>query len=146
VPSGTLRGRIRREGGNLIIPGEPEHLARRVADWLKAEARRVIADRVRAKAARAGLKFSSIAVRDTTTRWGSCTCDGCLSFSWRLFLAPDYVLDYVVAHEVAHLRHLDHGTRFWKLTAQLTDGDVELAKAWLNGHGQDLLRYGQTGS
>jgi predicted metal-dependent hydrolase len=146
VPSGTLRGRVRREDGTLIVPGEPEHLARRVTDWLKAEARRVICDRVRTKAARAGLKFSNIAVRDTTTRWGSCTCDGCLSFSWRLFLAPDYVLDYVVAHEVAHLRHLDHGARFWKLTATLTDGDVELAKTWLNGHGHDLLRYGQSGA
>jgi predicted metal-dependent hydrolase len=146
VPAGTLRGRIHREGGSLVVPGAPEHLARRVADWLKAEAKRVISDRVRAKVARAGLTFTSIAVRDTTTRWGSCTCDGCLSFSWRLFLAPDYVLDYVVAHEVAHLRHLDHGARFWKLTAHLTDGDVELAKAWLNRHGHDLLRYGQSGS
>ena len=74
-------------------------------------------------------------------RWGSCSPRGQLSFSWRLILAPRHVIDYVVAHEVAHLKELNHGPRFWKLTAELTR-DVEGARAWLNQHGPALHRYG----
>ncbi|MBL4691914.1 MAG: M48 family metallopeptidase, partial [Magnetovibrio sp.] len=87
------------------------------------------------------LDVGRITVRDTRSRWGSCTVSGQLNFSWRLVLAPDFVLDYVVAHEVAHLMHKNHGKAFWDLTKRLTERTDE-AKAWLNAHGRNLHRYG----
>lgn len=131
---GEIRGEIR-------VGGRPEFLSRRVHDFLKAEARRELAVRAREKAALIGAKVAGLAVRDTRSRWGSCSSEGSLSFSWRLILAPDPVLDYVVAHEVAHLREMNHGSRFWRLTARLT-ADVEGPRAWLKANGARLLRYG----
>ena len=80
-------------------------------------------------------------MRDTRSRWGSCSADGKLSFSWRLVMAPEGVLDYVVAHEVVHLVERNHGSRFWDLVTRLTD-DAGTARAWLNAHGARLHRYG----
>jgi predicted metal-dependent hydrolase len=80
-------------------------------------------------------------MKDTKARWGSCTPYGDLAFSWRLVLAPPFVLDYVVAHEVAHLRELNHSARFWRQVAKLTDHTAE-AKSWLRRHGAGLHRYG----
>jgi predicted metal-dependent hydrolase len=82
-----------------------------------------------------------ISLRDTVTRWGSCSPDGNLAFSWRLVLAPDSVFRYVVAHEVAHLRELNHGPRFWTLVRQLV-GNSERPRAWLSHYGAGLHRYG----
>ena len=93
-----LRGLVTRHEGVLIVPGAPEHLARRLTDYLKAEAKREIAARARIKADRVGRSISEVALRDTRSRWGSCNSAGRLGFSWRLVFAPDYVLDYVVAH------------------------------------------------
>lgn len=136
-----LRGGTRREAGEIRVGGRPEFLARRVRDFLKAEARRALAERARAKAALIGAEVVGVGVRDTRSRWGSCSADGRLSFSWRLILAPDAVFDYVVAHEVAHLREMNHGSRFWRLAARLT-ADVEGPRAWLKANGARLLRYG----
>jgi predicted metal-dependent hydrolase len=80
-------------------------------------------------------------VKDTSSRWGSCTSDRSLSFSWRLLMAPDFVQDYVVAHEVAHLRHMNHGTEFWRLVGELTPHQAA-ARDWLHRHGPGLLRIG----
>jgi len=80
-------------------------------------------------------------VRDTKSRWGSCSASGCLSFSWRLVLAPESVVDYVVAHEVAHLAEMNHGPRFWRLVQSLTP-DHAAPRAWLNRHRNQLLSYG----
>ena len=80
-------------------------------------------------------------MRDTVSRWGSCTARGDLAFSWRLILAPEAVLDYVAAHEVAHLKHLNHGPRFWALVAHLT-AEVDGPRRWLKANGTRLLRYG----
>ena len=80
-------------------------------------------------------------LRDTRSRWGSCSADGRLNFSWRLILAPEPVLDYVVAHEVAHLRELNHSARFWAVCARLCE-DVSGPKIWLKRHGAQLHRYG----
>lgn len=130
-----------RDGVDIFVAGRPEHLARRLADWLKAQARAEITTRAHEKARHIDRHISRITVRDTRSRWGSCGVDGQLNFSWRLVLAPAFVLDYVVAHEVAHLAHHNHGEDFWALTESLTERMTE-AKAWLSAHGRDLHRYG----
>ena len=125
----------------LWASGQEEHLPRRIGDFLKRRAREVISERAREKAAWLDAKLGRISIRDTKSRWGSCSARGDLNFSWRLILAPEGVLDYVVAHEVAHLIEHNHGPRFWRLTERLTS-DCKAAKAWLRAHGNDLLRYG----
>lgn len=135
------RGVVRRVGNELIVAGRHEHLTRRLTDWLKAEARREVAARARVKAETLGRPVGRVTVRDTRTRWGSCSANGNLSFCWRLVLAPPFVVDYVVAHEVAHLAVRDHSPRFWKTVATLT-GEAERARAWLNRHGEALHRFG----
>ncbi|MEO5336846.1 MAG: M48 family metallopeptidase [Magnetospirillum sp. WYHS-4] len=135
------RGGVWREDGEILVAGLAEHLPRRVADWLKREARREIAERVRRKSLLLGRQAGRVAVRDTRSRWGSCAASGNLNFSWRLILAPDFVLDYVVAHEVAHLKVKDHGPRFWRTVDDLTP-HAKAARAWLNRHGTALHGYG----
>ncbi len=128
-------------GNELRVGGQPELLARRVETFLKTEAKKMLAARARAKAAMIGARVTGVTVRDTKSRWGSCSATGGLSFSWRLILAPDPVFDYVVAHEVAHLREMNHSVRFWRLCAKLTH-NAEGARAWLKVHGARLHRYG----
>jgi predicted metal-dependent hydrolase len=94
------------------------------------------------KATELGKNYRRISIRDPRSRWGSCSPDGVLSFSWRLILAPRFVLDYVVAHEVAHLRELNHSSRFWKLADGLT-AEMERARNWLVDHGPGLHRFGK---
>ncbi len=135
------RGTAWREDGEIHVAGGPEHLARRVGDWLKGEARRRIAPLVAAKAELLGRPAGRVTLRDTRSRWGSCSANGNLSFCWRLVMAPETVLDYVVAHEVAHLAERGHGPRFWRAVAGLTS-DAEGARAWLRDNGDGLHRYG----
>ncbi len=135
------RGLIVRQDAAIHIPGAPEHLARRLTDWMKKQARREISDRAIAKAALIGRTPGRITIRDTRSRWGSCSPDGGLNFCWRLIMAPEAVLDYVVGHEVAHLAHMNHGARFWKTVAKLVD-DVETSRAWLRDNGEHLHRIG----
>ena len=137
-----LRGTPALSNGSIIVPGAPDHLARRLTDFLKAEARREIVARAEAKAAKVGRPIAAVTMRDTKSRWGSCSGAARLAFSWRLIMAPDFVLDYVIAHEVAHLREMNHGVRFWKLCASLTDADPKAARAWLKRHGGALHAYG----
>jgi predicted metal-dependent hydrolase len=135
------RGATRREDGILHVGGAPEFVARRVRDWLKREARAVLGAKSHALAARIGRPVKAIRISDPRTRWGSASADGTLAFSWRLVLAPVAVLDYVVAHEVAHLAHMNHGPRFWALVGELA-GDHAHARAWLAENGAKLLRHG----
>jgi predicted metal-dependent hydrolase len=88
-----------------------------------------------------GVTVRRISIRDQASRWGSCSTTGALSFSWRLVLAPRHVLDYLAAHEVAHLLEMNHSARFWRLLGRMCP-DMERAKAWLDVHGTDLHRYG----
>lgn len=145
TPLATPPGGSRRfawiEDGELHITGAAEFLPRRVKDFLRAEAKTRLAAIVRDKAAAAGVTPSRIMVKDTTSRWGSCAPDRTLSFSWRLVMAPDHVQDYVAAHEVAHLRHMNHGPDFWSLVAGLTD-HTSRAMTWLRREGPRLLRVG----
>jgi hypothetical protein len=124
----------------IRVGGRTEHAPRRLLDFLKRQARRTLETRSLELAAELGLRPRRITVRDNASRWGSCSSTHSLSFSWRLILAPSFVLDYVVAHEVAHLREMNHGARFWRLVRELV-GDVERPQAWLRQHGTSLHRY-----
>ncbi|WP_131829780.1 M48 family metallopeptidase, partial [Teichococcus deserti] len=115
--------------------------ASQLLDLLQAEADRRIRPRVRRHAESLGVVPGPVRLKDTRTRWASCAPDGTLAFSWRLVMAPDWVLDYVVAHEVAHLRELNHSPRFWAALARLSPHH-EAAQAWLRARGPALLRVG----
>ncbi len=127
----------------LIVTGRPEHIARRLKDWMKREARADFTRLADEISREAGLSYSRLAVRDMRTRWGSCSSEGALCFNWRLILAPPFVLRGVVAHEVAHLKYLNHGKKFWELVREL-DPDNDRARDWLDAHGANLWVYGVT--
>ena len=130
------------ERPTIRVAGLREHTPRRVEDWLKKQARTQIIRRVNALTAELGVTATRITVRDTASRWGSCSPSGAISLSWRLIMAPSSVLNYVCAHEVAHLKEMNHGRRFWRLVERLT-GPEEAATAqeWLRLNGTELHRY-----
>ena len=125
----------------LCVAGDRAHLARRVRDFLKREAKRDLEAASRHYAGMLGVSVRRVSVRDQASRWGSCTAAGVLSYSWRLIFAPPYVLDYLVAHEVAHLVEMNHSPRFWRVVARICP-DWRRAKGWLGAHGNALHRYG----
>lgn len=140
---GARRG-VWTEAGAIHVSGAPAHFARRLTDWLQREARTALTERASAHAATLGRRFARVGVRDTVSRWGSCSSTGVLSFSWRLILAPEAVLDYVAAHEVAHLAERNHGPAFWAAVGALCP-DFETARQWLRREGTTLHRYGANG-
>jgi len=113
----------------------------RIIRFLKNLARDEITRLVHAKAAHIDRVPGTIRIGDTKSRWGSCSSDGTLSFSWRLILAPPAAFDYVIAHEVAHMIHLNHKTRFWALCEKLS-ADFKTGHAWMKKQGHSLMRYG----
>lgn len=135
------RGAAWIEAGELQVAGDPAFLARRVRDFLRDLAKRTLTRRAHHLATSIGRNIKRVGVRDTTTRWGSCARTGNLSFSWRLIFVPEAVLDYVVAHEVAHLVEMNHGPRFWRLVAQLHP-EPRAQRLWLNRHRARLMRIG----
>lgn len=128
------------EGDRLVVFGPDENAAAAVERWYRREARRRIADVVRREAERLGYEYQAIGIRDPRTRWGSCSRRGNLSFSWRLLLGPDDVLEYVVVHELCHLREPSHRKPFWRLLESVRPGWQEQAR-WLREHGQELHAY-----
>ena len=139
----SQRGPVWRENDALCVTGDPRHMSRRVHDWLKAQARTEISQRSQVWSELLDVTVNRITLRDPRSRWGSCSVGGDLSFSWRLIMAPETVLDYVVAHEVAHLREMNHSPRFWKLVDKMIP-DSETPKSWLRLHGSGLHRFGAT--
>lgn len=137
------RGGVWREGCEIYVSGQAAHLPRRLTDWLKAEAKQAITESAREKASALNRKVARVSVRDTRSRWGSCSDLGNLNFSWRLIFAPASVMDYVIAHEVGHLVEMNHSKRFWRVVAKIT-GDVEGSRRWLVKNGARLYRYGPT--
>jgi len=125
----------------LCVAGDRRHLPRRVRDYLKREAKRDLEAASRLAAQVLGVTIKRVSVRDQSSRWGSCSSTGVLSYSWRLILAPPFVLDYLAAHEVAHLIEMNHSRRFWRLVERVCP-EMGRAKAWLDAHGTDLHRYG----
>jgi predicted metal-dependent hydrolase len=127
--------------GLLCVAGGAPHVGRRVGDFLRREAARDLETASRRAAEALGVPVKRIWVRDQSSRWGSCSTTGVLSYSWRLILAPPFVLNYLAVHEVAHLIEMNHSLRFWRLVKRVC-ADAERAKAWLDVHGSDLHRYG----
>ena len=140
------RGLVRVEGGSdgiiLSVAGEPGFLARRVTDWLKREARRDFEAAVARYTQALGRKHAGLRIGDARSRWGSCTTAGVLTFSWRLVLAPPHVLDYLAAHEVAHLAEMNHGADFWAVVERL-DPRHRVARTWLKQNGAGLHAIGR---
>jgi len=143
-PDQRGRGAVWREAGEICVSGRAEYLPRRLRDWMKKQAQAEFTPVVAHMAQSCGVAVQRVTLRDTRSRWGSCSSSGALSFSWRLIMAPPPVLRYLVAHEVAHLRHMDHGPRFWKLVAELLqgEGDMRAARSWLRQHGAGLHLQG----
>ncbi|EGJ22482.1 Zinc metallopeptidases-like protein [Cereibacter sphaeroides WS8N] len=134
---------VRVTDDSLLVPGDPASVPLRLATFLKAMARERLAAACDRHARSLGRPYARLTLRDTRSRWGSCTQDGCLMFSWRLILAPPPILDYVAAHEVAHLAQMNHSPAFWAEVA-LLDPDYAAHRAWLRRQGQALhgFRFG----
>ena len=137
----TARGAAFLLDQELHVTGASEFLSRRTRDFLRKEARRRLGALVAAKAALLGITPRRVTIKDTTSRWGSCAPDKSLALSWRLVMTPPFVQDYVVAHEVAHLRHMNHGPKFWSQVDELTP-HTKAAIPWLRTEGARLLRIG----
>jgi len=125
----------------LCVAGDAPHIDRRIGDFLRREAKADLERASRAFAQHLGVAVKHVSIRDPSSRWGSCSTTGVLSYSWRLILAPPFVLDYLAAHEVAHLVEMNHSQRFWRLVDRLCP-NVRRAKAWLDMNGAELHRYG----
>ncbi len=129
------------EGRKLLVSENDADTAGRIERFLRKFVQAELEILSREKAARIRKKVKSVTVRDPKTRWGSCSSSGALSYSWRIVFAPYVALDYLVAHEVAHLRHMDHSDKFWALCEDLAD-NYEAGHAWMRENGQELRRYG----
>ena len=127
--------------GRLVVAGPDEDVAAAIGRWYRREARRLIGESAQREAERLSLRYRSIAIRDQRTRWGSCSRRGVLSFSWRLVLAPRGVLEYVVVHELCHLREPNHSRGFWQLVDEALPG-WRVEARWLREHGAALHAYG----
>jgi hypothetical protein len=139
--TGRLRGlvSVNEETKVITVPGAPSHMKRRLTEWLRHQAEKDLQEASWRYAAAMNVTVKRLGVRDQKSRWGSCNTEGVLSYSWRLIMAPPMVLDYVAAHEVAHLREMNHGPRFWKLVLGHC-ATARAAKNWLRQHGQSLHR------
>ena len=121
----------------ILVPGEVEHMPRRVIDFMKKQARKNLDEAVVSYAQALGVKPKSMRITDSKSRWGSCSSTRTLSFSWRIIMAPPQVLNYLAAHEVAHLREMNHSDRFWQLVEDICP-DMRDQKNWLKRHGASL--------
>lgn len=133
--------KIALEDKTLHVRTNKDDPSPRIARFLKDLVKEELTILSNDKAVRIRKKVRSVSVRDTKSRWGSCSCDGHLSYSWRLIFAPPESFDYVVAHEVAHLKHLNHSSKFWDLCRELSENFVE-GEFWMKNHGRELMRYG----
>ncbi len=136
--------RITLNNKEIMVSTNLENPSSRIERFLKKMAKVELTRLAHEKAAMINKTINAVTVRDTKSRWGSCSCDGNLSFSWRLIFAPYESFDYVVAHEVAHLVHLNHSKAFWAQCRSLSDDFVE-GEYWMREHGHELMRYGSKG-
>lgn len=116
------------------------HIVAQITSWLKSQARRALCEEVEKQKQQYGFAYNSVAIKDTRSRWGSCSGRGNLNFSWRLIMAPEEILNYVVTHETAHLSHLNHSSDFWDLVRQRYPGYLK-AKSWLQNNGTSLMNW-----
>ena len=130
------RTRAHRRGDALYVPGGDAKPA--IERWYRRTARAEVVPRLEEACAAIGVEYASVRIGNQRTRWGSCSATGAMSFNWRLLLAPEDVLDYVVWHEACHLAHLDHSPRFWALLERHRP-DYRIQKAWLRRNGATLV-------
>ncbi len=128
---------VRIEEGRLIVPAEPARIPAKIAAYLKVRARDRLATASDFYAAQLGRRVTQISLRDTRSRWGSCSPEGALMYNWRLIMAPPAVLDYVAAHEVAHLVEMNHSPAFWAVVTRLYP-HWQVQRDWLKRHGGAL--------
>lgn len=126
------------EDGYIFVSGEKEFLNRRVKDFFKSEMKKYFTAKTHFYAKKIGKNFEKVSVKDTVSRWGSCASNGNISYSWRLGFAPIFVINYIVAHEVAHLEELNHSYKFWRIVKDIYEGDVNEAQRWLSRNGLSL--------
>lgn len=139
--SEALRGRAERVDDILHIRCPAASLPKRTEDWLRNTLREEILAEATAMAATLGVKFQRLSLRDTSSRWGSCSAEGNLSFCWKLVFAPRHIVSYLVAHEVAHLREMNHSPAFWAEVAKIHP-EYKRSRKWLADHTSELHRYG----
>jgi predicted metal-dependent hydrolase len=132
------RERVHRRGSELLVPADRRARGPALERWYRRAARAEVGPRLDAACDAAGVEYSQLTIRGQKTRWASCSRTGAMSFNWRLLLAPESVLDYVVWHEVCHLHVLDHSPRFWSLVARYCPGYRE-PRRWLRQHGATLV-------
>ena len=130
-------------GERLVVGGMPTDLPARVIRWLRKEALAKLIFETRLAAARACVTVDRVGVGDPASRWGSCSASGAIRYSWRLILAPDFVLRATVAHEVAHRIHMDHSPKFHAKVAEIFGEDPKPARVWLRKHAADLHGFGR---
>lgn len=132
---------IQAHDNTLIIKTSRDDPTSNLKRWMIDECRKVIEPMATEKAEQIGKTISKVDLRDTKSRWGSCSSDKRLMLSWRLIMAPPEILNYVVAHEVAHLKHMDHSNKFWNVCYDLTEGDADYARQWLRDNGNQLMQW-----
>lgn len=141
ILSGKLRGIVSEEVQDgepiLLVPGEANTTSRKLVSFFKTQARKELNHVVSIHSEKIGIRPKQIRITDTTSRWGSCSTTRTLSFSWRIIMAPPEVLNYLAAHEVAHLKEMNHSNRFWTLTRELCP-DTDAQKSWLRTNGSRL--------
>lgn len=134
----TDRGQVLITNTKIIVGGPREGFSVRLENYLKKYCRKIIEPKAKEMAFSINQGFKRIQIRDTKSRWGSCSSTGTLSFSWRLILAPEVVLDYVVAHEIAHLEEMNHSPAFWSVVDQLVD-NATASRKWIKNEGRELM-------
>ncbi|MDX6720939.1 MAG: hypothetical protein QOJ63_3193 [Solirubrobacteraceae bacterium] len=134
----TGRSRVHRRGDELLVPADPAAARAAIERWFRRAARDEIAPRLDGAVAALRCEYSALTIRNQRTRWGSCSSTGAMSFNWRLLLAPEPVLDYVVWHEACHLRVMDHSARFWELLRRHCP-DYREHRRWLRLEGSTLV-------
>jgi predicted metal-dependent hydrolase len=132
------RSRVHRRGDELLVPADPAAARAAIERWFRRAARDEIAPRLDGAVAALRCEYSALTIRNQRTRWGSCSSTGAMSFNWRLLLAPEPVLDYVVWHEACHLRVMDHSARFWELLRRHCP-DYREHRRWLRLEGSTLV-------
>jgi len=144
-PDGLKRTTITMRDDAILIETNKDDPSPRLIRFLKEQIKEKLTELSCEKAAKIGKTIKSVSVRDTRSRWGSCAKDGNLSYSWRLAFAPTEAIDYLAAHEVAHLEHMNHGSKFWALCEELS-ADYKAGKTWMAEHGHNLMRYSAAAS
>ena len=136
----NLRAGVQIVGEYMLVSGEKAFFSRRVRDFVKEQAQKILYQMSIEKALKIGCKLNRVVIKDTKSRWGSCSSLNNINYNWRIALAPDETINYLMAHEVAHLKHPDHSADFWKTVKTLYAG-ASIGRAWLKKNGDQLYLY-----